>query len=106
MNPGGKNMKKLPIYALLFIASLGATGMLAAGKNDATETDSPEARYAADGAFRDGLYVGRLAAEAGQPLRPPIGRWSTEPDRTMFTVGYRRGYSDSLADEPNVTDNE
>jgi hypothetical protein len=101
-----KSMKKLSTYALLFAACLGTTVMLAASKGVAPAQVGSEERFAADGAFRDGLYLGKLAAEAGQPLRPTIGRWSTEQDRSMFTVGYARGYSDSLAGEPNTTDSE
>jgi hypothetical protein len=80
--------------------------MLAASKGIVTVQTDSDARYAADGAFRDGLYLGKLAAEAGQRLRPAIGRWSTEQDRAMFTDGYWRGYSDSLANDANITDNE
>jgi len=56
-------------------------------------------RFAADGAFRDGLYLGKLAAEQGQPSSTAIGRWSTERDRSMFAEGYRRGYNSSPTSE-------
>lgn len=58
---------------------------------------SAESRLAANGAFRDGLYLGKLAADNGQPRRPPVGRWSTEQERAIFTSGYARGYIESLA---------
>jgi len=50
-------------------------------------------QQAIDGAFRDGLYVGRLTAESGRASRPPIGRWSTNSDRVSFLAGYRQGYA-------------
>ncbi len=76
---------------------LGATATLAISKRNGTLNSNPEARFAADGAFRDGLYLGRLTAQQGQPARPGVGRWSSDQDRSMFAAGYRRGYSESLA---------
>jgi hypothetical protein len=90
-----KNMTKFFSYAAIVIG-LGATASLAISPGTVKPTTSAEVLSATDGAFRDGLYLGKLAAEGSQPARPAIGRWSTEKDRTMFTAGYRRGYSESL----------
>ena len=89
-------MRRLFTYALAIAICLGTTAMLAISKRNVKPNASAEARFAADGAFRDGLYLGKLAAETGQPLHPAIGRWSTDQDRAMFTAGYRRGYNQSL----------
>ncbi|MGO8796647.1 MAG: hypothetical protein ACLQLC_17630 [Candidatus Sulfotelmatobacter sp.] len=75
---------------------LGATATLAISNRNGTLNSNSEARFAADGAFRDGLYLGRVTAQQGQPARPGVGRWSSDQDRTMFAAGYRRGYSESL----------
>ena len=85
-------MTKLSAYAFAFAAGLGTMAMLANTNGRFIETSAADARFAADGAFRDGLYLGRLAAEAAQPLRPAIGRWTAEQDRAMFSAGYHRGY--------------
>lgn len=89
-------MTKLVTYTLAIAVSMGTTAML-----DNHHTTNPnasvEARLAADGAFRDGMYLGKLAAKSGQLLRPAIGRWSTEQARATFTAGYLRGYHESLA---------
>jgi hypothetical protein len=90
-------MDKLFTLALATAVSLGTTALLANSARLAWPNHTADARLASDGAFRDGLYVGRLSAEGGRPLRPPIGRWSEERDRASFVAGYRRGYSDSLA---------
>ena len=90
-------MKNLSAYALAIAVCLGATAMLANSPHAIDPNAGLEARLAADGAFRDGLYLGKLAAESGQPLQPAIGRWSTSQDRATFTAGYRRGYSESIA---------
>ena len=88
-------MEKAFTFAMAIAVSLGTTALLA-GSGHATR-QSADVQMAADGAFRDGLYVGRLAAEAGRPLHPPIGRWSNEQDRTSFVAGYWHGYNDVLA---------
>ena len=84
-------MTKYFTYAAIVIV-LGATAMLASSSRNVTASAGVEARFAADGAFRDGLYLGKLAAEGGRPSRPATGRWSNDQDRSRFTAGYRRGY--------------
>lgn len=74
------------------LIALGVTATLAISPRNPTPDPTSEARLAADGAFRDGLYLGKLAAEGGQQSRLAIGRWSTEQDRSQFAAGYRRGY--------------
>jgi len=91
-------MSKLSASALAIALALGTSATLANTKITINANPSEQARLDADGAFRDGLYLGKLAAESGQPPLLAVGRWSTEQDRAMFTAGYRRGYSESLAD--------
>jgi hypothetical protein len=95
-------MKKLSIYTFVIVVSLGATAMLATGSRTPARVQASEAQFAADGAFRDGLYFGRIAAEQGQPMRPSIGRWSTAHDHSTFSAGYRRGYGESAPVEANA----
>ena len=90
-------MSKLVTYSLAIAVSLGTTAMLDNNQHSNNSNASAEARLAADGAFRDGMYLGKLDAENGQPLHPAVGRWSTEQDRATFTAGYERGYTESLA---------
>src|ERR1035441_3139930 len=75
-----KNMGKLSIPALALAIYMGTTAMIATGNRTVASSVSSEATLAVDGAFRDGLYLGKLAAAGGQTLRPPIGRWSTDRD--------------------------
>ncbi len=90
-------MSRLSTFAAAFVICLGTTAMLAVSNRNLKSNPSAETALAVDGAFRDGLYLGGLAAQSGQPRRLAIGRWSTEQDRSMFTAGYRRGYNESLA---------
>jgi hypothetical protein len=78
------------------VICLGATATLAVSPRTAKPSTTAKVLFANDGAFRDGLYLGKLAAKGGQPLRLAIGRWSTDQDRAMFTAGYRRGYNEPL----------
>jgi hypothetical protein len=89
-------MTRFFTYATIAIC-LGTTATLAITNRSVGPTWNAEARLAADGAFRDGLYLGKLAAENGQPLRPTIGRWSRDQERAMFAAGYRRGYTEYRA---------
>jgi hypothetical protein len=90
-------MDKLSTFVLALAMCLGTTAMLANRGRGAGQHEKLDTQTATDGAFRDGLYVGRLAAERGGPLHPQTGRWSSERDRTSFAAGYRRGYNDVLA---------
>lgn len=76
---------------------LGTTAMLANSKRTINSNASVDAELNADGAFRDGLYLGGLAADSTQQPRPVVGCWSTDQDRATFTAGYRRGYNEALA---------
>ncbi len=78
------------------IIGLCATVTLAIRPRTMKPSTATEVPFAAEGAFRDGLYLGKLAAENGGPPRLAIGRWSTDRDRAMFTAGYRGGYNASL----------
>src|SRR5258706_1638875 len=91
---GGSIMTRFFTCAVIVIG-LGASATLTINPRTGKSDTNTEALFAADGAFRDGVYLGKLAAESGQRMHTAIGRWSTEQDRSMFTAGYRRGYSDS-----------
>ena len=84
------------LYALALVICVGTTAVLAVSNHNVKSNPSVEIGLASDGAFRDGLYLGKLAAESGQAPRVAIGRWSADQDRSRFAAGYRRGYSESV----------
>jgi hypothetical protein len=59
----------------------------------ANNSSYADARRQSDGAYRDGLYLGKLDAQAGRRERPAVGRWVGEADRELFREGYRTGYA-------------
>ena len=89
-------MGKLFTFALAIAVCVGTTAFLAS-HNRGAGLSPANAALAANAAFRDGLYVGKLAAEAGRPMHAPAGRWSTDADRAGFVAGFERGYNDSRA---------
>jgi hypothetical protein len=85
---------------LLLFASVIALGMGAALFHSSGYSSlgpvNPDIRRNTDGAFRDGLFIGKRAAEDGVAPHAPIGRWATEADRASFKAGYMRGYEEVL----------
>src|SRR5450631_3035622 len=91
------DMGKLLTFTLAIVVCLGTTATLASHDRAVRLSQKANAPLAADAAFRDGLYVGKLAAEAGRPLHAPAGRWSSDADRASFVAGFQRGYNETLA---------
>jgi hypothetical protein len=85
-------MKTISLFALALTFGMGTASML-----NTDNHNSNQAVQNADAAFRDGLYLGRLAAEAGAEPHVARGRWATLGDRALFSAGYQKGYRGSLA---------
>jgi hypothetical protein len=85
-------MGRILLYSLV-VLGLSATARVAVSSGRTQPRGKPEAVLAADGAFRDGLFVGQFSAANRLANRPPVGRWSTQQDRAMFLAGYQRGYT-------------
>lgn len=93
---GEKKMKRFSLFASVIAFGIGTVSVFSANHypisprvNDISQTT--------DAAFRDGLYLGRLAAERHIVPHVVSGRWATEADRASFTEGYQRGYAEFLA---------
>jgi hypothetical protein len=89
-------MKKLSVWTLVLAVLVGAavvlktktvTNMSQASISDARSTSV---------AFRDGMYLGKLTAQKGEPQHVAVARWAFEADRESFTEGYAHGYSANL----------
>ncbi len=88
-----KNILSMAVAVLC----LGTTALLANAGHATQRLNDASAQLATDGAFRDGLYLGKFDANAQRPASPAIARWSGERDRSSFIAGYRRGYNDVVA---------
>ena len=90
-----QQMKLLSLYAS--VIALSMVPMLYSGRNHNSSSPNDNVAQITDGAFRDGLYLGKLAADGGGEPHVAVGRWATAEDRSSFTAGYQRGYSELLA---------
>jgi hypothetical protein len=94
--PQENNMKLLSFLAFLSLLGLGTVTEFHGNRNYPLATATGSAGQTTDGAFRDGLYLGRLTAERGSESHIASARWATDKDRASFTAGYRRGYNEFL----------
>ena len=90
-------MNRFSYLILVIMIGTGAASILRSHQNHPLLNSNQAVAQDADGAFRDGLYLGRLAAESGAEPRIAVGRWATVEDRSSFTAGYQQGYSQALA---------
>jgi hypothetical protein len=87
----------LSLYASVIALSMVPMSILHSDRRHNSPAANDNVTQITDGAFRDGLYLGRLAAEGGVEPHVAVGRWATAEDRSSFTAGYQRGYSQLLA---------
>ena len=84
-------MKKLVLGAIALF-TMAASAVTLHDRKMGTLGDA-----ATNAAYRDGLYVGRLAAEQGQGASAPTARWSRDEDRASFRAGYEQSYQLAVA---------
>ena len=82
------------ILACVLAIGFAGTTMLFQGTRTHRGVQNVDVEMANDGAYRDGLYLGKLNHDAKQSMLPPVGRWSTAKDRASFEQGYRQGFGD------------
>jgi len=90
-------MKTFSLFAVVTVLAIGTASILLANQQNQLPSSIGAAAQTTDAAFRDGLYLGKLAAEGGAEPHAAIGRWATLRDRSSFATGYQRGYSEFLA---------
>jgi hypothetical protein len=98
-------MKTFLTFALVVGLGTGTAFMLAPDHSQQFANPSGAAQLT-DGAFRDGVYLGRLAAQSGGEHHIPVGRWATTQDRSSLSAGYEQGYSETLASRVAATTGE
>jgi hypothetical protein len=94
----GKKMKNLPVFTSVIALCLGAaTAMIQSGRrSDGWQSSSIQTVRATSAPYRDGLYLGKLAAARGGESQISTGRWTTEADRASFKAGFEQGYDAGL----------
>jgi len=91
----GKKMKKLMLFAAVIELCLGAA-MIHTGHASNPGQISAQANHATSAPFRDGLYLGKLAAERGGESHISVGRWASGADRASFAAGFNQSYKNEL----------
>ena len=90
-------MKRLSFFASVIAFGLGMVLGFHGNRHHNLPRANDNVSQTTDGAFRDGLYLGKLAAKRGDESHIAIARWATAEDRASFTAGYKRGYNEFLA---------
>jgi hypothetical protein len=92
----GEKMKNLSLFTIVIALCLSAAAMIQSGHgSNGWHSSKVDASRVTSAPFRDGLYLGKLAAERGES-HISSGRWATEADRAAFAAGFREGYHDEL----------
>jgi hypothetical protein len=85
-------MNRPVLFAGTVLLGLGTFAMQT-GRHRPSVMPPSVVEHANDAAYRDGLYLGTLAAHRGDPYHASAGRWANANDRSAFADGYRQGYS-------------
>ena len=91
-------MRRLFLFAIMLTLCAGVAFMVrSAARGDSFPKLQDNNPVQTRAAFRDGLYLGGLAAQRGEEPHISEGRWSSPTDRTLFTAGYQQGYDRGIA---------
>lgn len=82
-------MKSPILWIAMAVAGVGAAAIIQAH----TPAGAGNRGQATDSAYRDGVYLGELAARQGENPRIASGRWATQANRQSFAAGYEKGYA-------------
>jgi hypothetical protein len=94
----GNDGKKLSLFVIALALSVSWSAILQSTNHQAASLDpNANAAQATNAAFRDGLYLGKLAAERGSESHVATGRWATNQDRISFAAGYQQGCDTLIA---------
>lgn len=87
-------------FGILAVSAALIFAALLLGKNgDGATVDNGKPT---DGAFRDGLYLGNLAAVRHEDRHIAVARWSSASDRQSFASGYERACTEQLAHDSSA----
>jgi hypothetical protein len=91
-------MRNDSLWVLALIVAGSAAKMVKTGMT--TTTNAPQNiasnQEISSAAFRDGSYLGKLAAGRGDAPHMAVGRWAKNADRILFATGYSEAYSQNL----------
>jgi hypothetical protein len=97
-------MKNISLYLLVIVLSVGSAAMVRSAMRTQSPNSGSSSSLETSGAFRDGLYLGKLAAKNGHEPRITGARWSRDEDRAAFREGYERGFTQMLNEQASARD--
>jgi len=97
-------MKNYSVWLLALIVGGGAIQVARAGFMAGGSQGAAGNQQVSSAAYRDGSYLGRLAAEQGAAPHVAAGRWAANSDRALFAAAYNQAYSENL--NPNLNPNQ
>ncbi|MGH9536779.1 MAG: hypothetical protein ACRD3H_02590 [Terriglobales bacterium] len=90
-------MRRLFLFAVGLTLCAGVVFVLRNAVHQNSFREVQDDRPLQSAAFRDGLYLGVLAAKRGEEPHVAEGRWSNQANRISFTAGYQQGYDGAIA---------
>jgi len=87
-------MKKITLSALGLLVMTASAFTL--HNSQSAQAGIGKSELATNAAYRDGLYLGKLAAEGNQH-RIAAARWARVEDREHFAAGYEQAYNTAAA---------
>lgn len=97
-------MKNISLYVLVIALSVGSAAMVRSAIRAQSLNSGDSAVKQSSGPFRDGLYLGKLAAKNGDEPHIATARWSRDEDRAAFREGYERGFSQVRIEQARARD--
>jgi len=85
---------KFAASLLMMAISFGA-GMSVPKASEHAVSKAEATARATSGPYRDGLYLGKLAAVDGAEPHISNGRWARGNDQLAFAAGYEQGYREN-----------
>jgi hypothetical protein len=95
-------MKRYAIWIVLLVVCAGAA---AVAKKELSEMIPQETKQQDESAaYRDGLYLGKMAAERGDAAHVATARWASDTDRAQFAAGYEQAFGGAVAEKSAQSD--
>ena len=98
-------MKKYFMWMVALAVCAGAAEIASSVNQNAADRQSSASAEASTAAFRDGAYVGKLAAHRGEAPHQAIGRWAQNADQRQYATGYTQAYYENRAADQAVPGN-
>jgi hypothetical protein len=95
-----RNLKKFSLCAFAIALCIGSVALLASSRHNNFQKMNDNVSQNASAPFRDGLYLGRLAARHGDAPHMATGRWQRQEDQALFVTATKKDTANLLRPGP------